>query len=207
MNSLDELFGGNNIMVILRGLPTVAEAVAAACRAWDAGVELVEVPIGQPDQVPQLAAVVIAGRERGKLVGAGTVITPEHVRTALVAGARYTVAPAFDPEVLHASLAVDLPHLPGVATATEVHHAHRAGCEWVKVFPASTLGPSWFDAIRGPFPHMRYLATGGVTVENAAHYLNAGASIVAFGAGVCALAQEDLAKAMRQLAVPTGPGT
>src|SRR5690606_14746036 len=90
MVSFEELFGQHRIMVILRGLPTPAETVAAAERAWDAGVELLEVPIGEPDQVASLAAVAQAGAQRGKLVGAGTVITTQQVRAAADAGARYT---------------------------------------------------------------------------------------------------------------------
>lgn len=97
-------------------------------------------------------------------------------------GARYTVAPGFDPTVLGESLAAGLPHLPGVATPTEVQHARRAGCRWVKVFPAGPLGPAWFRAIRGPFPDVRYLATGGITIRAARDFLDAGAQVVAFGA-------------------------
>lgn len=182
MIGFEELFGQHRIMVILRGLPTPAETVAAAERAWDAGVELLEVPISGPEQVASLAAVVEAGAQRGKLVGAGTVVTTELVHAAADTGARYTVAPGFDPTVASASLAAGLPHMPGVATPTEVQHARAAGHRWVKVFPASTLGPAWFRAVRGPFPDVHLLATGGVSITRAPDYLTAGARIVAFGA-------------------------
>jgi 2-dehydro-3-deoxyphosphogluconate aldolase/(4S)-4-hydroxy-2-oxoglutarate aldolase len=182
-SSFEELFGGHRVMTILRGQPA-AETVALAQRAWDAGVELLEVPIGAPEQVASLAAAVAAGAERGKLVGAGTVITGEQVRVAAQAGARYTVAPGLDPAVLAASLAAGMPHLPGVATATEVQHAHRAGCRWVKAFPAVALGTAWFRAIRGPFPDLCYVATGGLTVATAPEYLDAGARVVALGAAL-----------------------
>ncbi len=170
--------------MILRGLPSPCDAVTAATRAWDVGVELVEVPIGEPGQVPHLAAVVAAGRERGKHVGAGTVITTEQVRAAADAGARYTVAPGFDAAVPHASANAGLPHLPGVATPTEVQHVRATGYRWVKVFPAGVLSPRWFSAVREPFPDMRYLATGGVTLDNVHDFLAAGADIVGFGAAV-----------------------
>jgi 2-dehydro-3-deoxyphosphogluconate aldolase / (4S)-4-hydroxy-2-oxoglutarate aldolase len=179
VTSFSKLFGHHRVMVILRGRE-VADAVAAAGRAWGAGVELVEVPIGNPEGLAALAAVVDAGGAR--LVGAGTVITVEQVEAAAAAGAHYTVAPGFDPDVLAASLAAGLPHLPGVATASEVQRAYAAGCRWVKVFPAGVLGPAWFRALRGPFPTMRYLATGGVAIEAARDYLAAGAQLVAFGA-------------------------
>lgn len=184
MATFDDLFGRHRVMVILRGLPDPAATVAAAHRAWDAGVELVEVPIGEPEQVEHLAATVTASAERGKTVGAGTVISVEHLRAAVEVGARYTVAPGFDPSVLAASLATGLPHLPGVATPTEVQHAYSSGCRWVKVFPAAVLGPAWFRAIRGPFPHVRCVATGGIAAADAQGYLNAGAHMVAFGAEI-----------------------
>lgn len=183
MTDFEKLFGAHRVMVVLRGLPP-ERTVAAASRAWDAGVELLEVPIGAPDQVPSLAATVAAGAERGRRVGAGTVLTAEQVRVAAGAGAQYTVAPGFDPAVLAASLAAGLPHLPGVATASEVQRAHRAGCRWVKVFPASALGASWFRDIRGPFPDLRYVATGGLTIETAPAFLDAGAQVVALGAAL-----------------------
>ncbi|MPZ25051.1 MAG: 2-dehydro-3-deoxyphosphogluconate aldolase [Micromonosporaceae bacterium] len=170
-------------MAILRGL-SPSETVELANRAWDAGVSLLEVPIGRPEHVAALTATVAAGAERGQLVGAGTVITREQVRVAAQAGARYTVAPGFDPAVLAASLAAGLPHLPGVGTATEVQRAQSAGCGWVKAFPATALGTAWFQAIQGPFPDLQYVATGGLTVDTVPGFLAAGARVAAVGTGL-----------------------
>jgi 2-dehydro-3-deoxyphosphogluconate aldolase/(4S)-4-hydroxy-2-oxoglutarate aldolase len=183
MTEFDGIFGDHRVMAILRGLPP-AQTVALAGRAWDAGVELVEVPIGAPEAVTSLSAAVAAAAERGMRVGAGTVVTPEQVRIAAAAGAQYTVAPGLDLTVLAASLAAGLPHLPGVATATEVQHARAAGCRWLKAFPASVLGPRWLRAIRGPFPDVAFVATGGIAVSDAEEFLAAGARIVALGAAL-----------------------
>ncbi|GLW30172.1 hypothetical protein Areg01_31120 [Actinoplanes regularis] len=84
--------------------------------------------------------------------------------------------------MLKASLAVAMPHMPGVSTPSEVQTARAAGCGWLKVFPASLLGPKWLSAVRGPFPDVEFLATGGMTFEAAHEYVSAGARIVAFGA-------------------------
>lgn len=186
--TFDKLFGEHRLMAIVRGQPS-AETVTLAHAAWDAGVELLEVPIGVPDQLPSLAAAVAAGAERGKLVGAGTVITIEQVRAAARVGARYTVAPGLDSAVLAASLTAGMPHLPGVATATEVQRARGAGCRWVKAFPAAALGTAWFQAIQGPFPDLHYVATGGLTVQTAQAFLEAGARVVALGAALTDPAQ------------------
>lgn len=183
VSGFEELVGGHRVMAILRGLPP-ARTVEVAQRAWDAGVAVLEVPIGEPEQVAALAAAAAAGAERGRLVGAGTVITIEQVRAAAQAGARYTVAPGLDESVLAASNAAGLPHLPGVGSGTEVQRARAAGCRWVKAFPATALGTAWFRAIRGPFPDLHYVATGGLTVGMVPDFLAAGARVAAVGAGL-----------------------
>ena len=182
MSGFEELFPGR-LMAVLRGLPP-DETVRLASIAWELGIDAVEVPIGRPDQIPALLAAVEAGRSAGRRVGAGTVLTVGQVAAALEAGAAYTVSPGLDEEVLRASLAAGLPHLPGVATPTELHRAVLAGCSWVKAFPASSLGPSWFRDIRGPFPDVSLVATGGVTAATAPAFLDAGARVVAVGSAL-----------------------
>lgn len=168
------------VMAILRG-HGVEQTLALCARAWDAGVELVEVPVQRGADWAALEQAVTAGRARDRFVGAGTVVTPELVERAAGLGAAFTVAPGFDAEIAAASHAAGLAHLPGVATATEVHAAVRSGLTWLKAFPASVLGAGWFAAIRGPFPDVRLVATGGVDVSNARELLTAGAAAVSLG--------------------------
>jgi 2-dehydro-3-deoxyphosphogluconate aldolase / (4S)-4-hydroxy-2-oxoglutarate aldolase len=188
--TFDEIFTGQPVMAILRGLPA-DETVAVAGKLWDAGVTVLEVPIGSPEAVPALKAAVDAAKERGLRVGAGTVITADQVRAAAEVGAQYTVAPGFDPLVLAASLAAGMPHLPGVGTATEVQRAWLAGCRWLKAFPAAALGPAWISGLKGPFPDVNFVATGGLKVADAPTYLAAGARVVALGAALADPRQRD----------------
>lgn len=183
-----DLFAGQQVMAILRGMSERA-TVELANRAWDLGIGLVEVPIQSPDAVPALRAAVAGGRRRGRVVGAGTVTTPARVAAAVEAGAAFTVAPGFDGEVLAASLAAGLPHLPGVATPGEIQQALRHGVTWLKAFPAAQLGVGWFAAMRGPFPEANLVATGGVSAHDAADYLTAGARAVAVGSALADEAQ------------------
>jgi 2-dehydro-3-deoxyphosphogluconate aldolase/(4S)-4-hydroxy-2-oxoglutarate aldolase len=132
----------------------VARTVELAQRAWDNGITAVEVPIQTPEAVDALAAAVTAGAERGFGVGAGTVTTVDQVRE------------------------------PGVATASDVQRAVGLGLHWVKAFPAAVLGAGWFTAMRGPFPQVRFVATGGMGAGNAAEFLAAGASVVAVGSAL-----------------------
>lgn len=181
--SLDQLFDGQPLMAILRGFG-VERSVALARTAWELGIDSVEVPIQSAEDVEALRAVVAAGKDLGKSVGAGTVVTLEHVRQAADAGAAFTVSPGFDLDVVRASFDAGMPPLPGVASATEVQTAQTAGLTWVKAFPASLLGTGWFGAMRGPFPAMRFVATGGMDAGNAGEYLSAGAKVVAVGSAL-----------------------
>ncbi len=177
------LFTTDRVMVILRGqAPELA--VELAGQAWDAGIRAVEVPIHTPAARASLEAVVREGRARGFEVGAGTVISTEQVDFAARAGAAYTVAPGLDVEVARASVASGLPHMPGVATATDIQAALAADLSWVKAFPASSLGLPWFRAMQGPFPDLNVVATGGIRLETAGDYLDAGIAAVGIGSGL-----------------------
>lgn len=91
------------------------------------------------------------------------------------------MSPGWDAEVARSSLDAGLAHLPGVGSATDVQNARQFGLRWVKAFPAAQLGPGWIRAMKAPFPDMSFAATGGLTWDNAACFLSAGASAVAIG--------------------------
>lgn len=154
-----------------------------------------------PDALPSLRAAAAAAAERGRRVGAGTVIAAEQVEAVARAGAAFTVAPGFDPQVMRLSAEAGIPHLPGVATAGEIQSALAHGVTWLKAFPAASLGPGWFSAMAGPFPQIHLVATGGVDARNASDYLAAGAHAVAVGS---ALADPHQLDALADLIRPAG---
>ena len=165
------------VLAVLRGL-SLTESVRLSERAWDAGVQHVEIPIQTADAVPVLKAVAEAAAERGLVVGAGTVTNLEQLDAAEKVGVAFTVSPGFSPEIVAESVRRGIPHLPGVATATEILQARALGLRWVKVFPASILGPNWAKSMKGPYPDMNFIATGGVTALNAPDFLSSGVSVV-----------------------------
>ncbi|MEV7632870.1 bifunctional 4-hydroxy-2-oxoglutarate aldolase/2-dehydro-3-deoxy-phosphogluconate aldolase [Microbacterium sp. NPDC089318] len=179
----EEIFRDVPLMAILRGMG-VERTLATATRAWDLGITAVEVPVQTPTDVEALRVVAEAARERGLTVGAGTVVSLEHVRQAADAGAAFTVSPGLDIDVVRASHEAGMPALPGVSTATEVQRAMGEGLTWLKAFPASLLGTGWFPAMRGPFPQARFVATGGMDSSNARSYLDAGVRVVAVGSAL-----------------------
>ncbi|WP_350347454.1 bifunctional 4-hydroxy-2-oxoglutarate aldolase/2-dehydro-3-deoxy-phosphogluconate aldolase [Agromyces sp. G08B096] len=179
----EDLFAGRPLMAIFRGLG-VERSLELAVTAWDLGIEVVELPIQSAEDVDALAAVVEAGRARGARVGAGTVVTVDQVEVAASAGAAFAVSPGLDAAVVRACLDAGLPPLPGVATPSEVMAAMGLGLTWLKAFPASVLGTGWFRAMRGPFPDVRFVATGGLDAGNAAEFLAAGVRVVAVGSAL-----------------------
>ena len=178
-----EMFQAAPLMAILRGMGT-ERSLAVATTAWDLGIDVVELPIQTPADVEALKTVAAAARERGKVVGAGTVVSVEHVRIASASGAAFTVSPGFDLEVVRASAEAGMPPMPGVATPTEVQLALKSGLTWLKAFPASVLGAPWIKAMHGPFPQAQFVTTGGMDAANADEFLRAGARVVAVGSAL-----------------------
>jgi len=183
------------VIAVLRGL-TPAEAVRSARRAWDAGVQHVEVTIETAEAVPALAAVASAAAERGVAVGAGTIFRIEQLDAAASANASFTVSPGLDEGILKESIRRGIPHLPGVATASEILRAKAFGLSWLKAFPASVLGPDWIKAMKGPFPDVRFIATGGMRAATTNLFLDAGVSVVGLSAD---FASDNGAAAVRDL--------
>jgi len=179
----DEAFADAPLMAILRGMG-VERSVALATTAWDLGIDSVELPLQTPDDEAALREVARLGAERGKAVGAGTIIRVEQIAAAGRAGARYLVSPGLDPVIVRAAQDARIPVLPGVATPSDVQIACSLGLTWLKAFPAQWLGVDWFRHIRGPFPQVRFVATGGMDANNAAEFLAAGVRVVAVGSAL-----------------------
>ena len=95
----------------------------------------------------------------------GTVMVPELAEKAIRAGARFLVTPNYNPEVIRVAHVTKVPVFTGAMTPTEIFSAYQAGAEVIKVFPAATLGSDYFKELRGPFPDIPLMATGGITAE------------------------------------------
>ena len=159
-----------------------ADAVVPVAEALlHAGLPVVEITLTVPNAIDAIGAV--AKRFAGKLlVGAGTVTDAETARRAVEAGAEFIVTPCLVPEVIEAAQRADVAVLPGALTPTEVFEAFRAGGDMVKVFPAQSVGgAAYLRALRGPFPNIPLVPTGGVTLDNIADMFKAGAAAVGVG--------------------------
>jgi len=116
--------------------------------------------------------------------GAGTVTTISLAKKAMFAGARFLVSPNFNPEVVRFAREHDLAICCGALTPTEIFAAHAAGADAIKVFPAATAGHQYFRELRGPFPDIPLIATGGINVSNAASFFDAGADAIGVGSAL-----------------------
>lgn len=166
------------IAVVRAGRPEHAVRVAGALLAG--GVWAIELTFTTPGTAEALAEV----RETyggDVLLGAGTIREPAQVEAAVTAGVDFLVTAHLRFDVLVAMLASGLPCTPGVFTPTEVGQALDAGAQVVKLFPASTGGPDHLRALRGPFPNLQVIPTGGIDTTNIHTWFAAGA--LAVGAG------------------------
>lgn len=171
------------IVATLRA-PSVEGAVRACEALLEGGVATLEITFSTPDAATAIATVVERFGDRA-LVGAGTLRTPAEVREAVDAGASFLVTPALEDPVLEAMRASGRAMIPGAFTPTEVVRASSAGAHVVKVFPASVVGPGYLKALAGPLPDITLMPSGGVSVDNIAQWLAAGAVAVGVGGELC----------------------
>ncbi|MDQ3813223.1 MAG: bifunctional 4-hydroxy-2-oxoglutarate aldolase/2-dehydro-3-deoxy-phosphogluconate aldolase [Armatimonadota bacterium] len=159
-----------------------AGAARALLRGGVRGIEITFTVPGAAQTIARLAEEAAAGNLEGDLLlGAGTVVSVEQTEDALAAGAQFLVSPCVVPEVIRLAKSRGVVMLPGALTPTEIWTAHSMGGDIIKVFPASRFGPAYFKDIKGPFPDIPLLPTGGVDANNAGEWIKAGA--VALGVG------------------------
>jgi len=165
----------------------VAEALVAG------GVRAFEVTLDSPDAIAAIRALAQHHHGDGSLlVGAGTVLDVASARAAVEAGARFLVSPHTDLELVRWAVARRIPIFPGALTPSEIVAAWRAGASAVKLFPASAVGPAYVREMRGPLAAIPLIPTGGVTAENAAAFIAAGAVAVGVGSWLIADGSTDL---------------
>lgn len=191
-SALDTLREVGIIPVIRAESDDAAKAVVEAL--VQAGLVVAEITMTVPRAIEAIAAVK---KQLGDkvLVGAGTVTDADTAKRAVDAGAEFIVTPCLVPEVIEAARRAEVAVLPGALTPTEVLQAFRLGGDMVKVFPAQNVGgASYLRALRGPFPEIPLVPTGGVTLENVGEMFNAGAAAVGVGSELIskdALARRD----------------
>ncbi|MFE1313139.1 bifunctional 4-hydroxy-2-oxoglutarate aldolase/2-dehydro-3-deoxy-phosphogluconate aldolase [Streptomyces sp. NPDC058755] len=181
------LDGARVVPVLTVPSPATAGPLADALAAG--GARCAEVTFRTPGAEQVLKTMAAHGR---LTVGAGTVLTPEQAERAVAAGARFVVSPGFDEEVVARCRELGVPVVPGIATATELMRALRAGVDTVKLFPAEPLGGlRTLRALAAPFPGTRFVPTGGIDASRMAAYLADPAVLAVGGSWMATVAHLD----------------
>jgi 2-dehydro-3-deoxyphosphogluconate aldolase/(4S)-4-hydroxy-2-oxoglutarate aldolase len=177
-STIDRMLGTGAIAILRTDdaaqLMQVCDALLAG------GVNAIEVTMTTPD------ALGVIREAKGKLgdkicMGVGTVLDEATARMAMHAGAEYVVTPVMRPEVIACCRRYSVPIVCGAMTPTEALAAHEAGADFVKIFPADNLGPSYIKNLKGPLPQIEIIPTGGIGVENCGDYIRAGCAAVGVG--------------------------
>ncbi|MDF7637884.1 bifunctional 2-keto-4-hydroxyglutarate aldolase/2-keto-3-deoxy-6-phosphogluconate aldolase [Lactobacillus sp. ESL0791] len=189
------------VVAVVRG-KTKEEACQTAIACIKGGVTAIELTFTAPQAdeiIRQLSADY--GDDPEVVIGAGTVLDPITARIAIMAGAKFIVAPSFSKEVALLCNEYQIPYMPGCMTVTEIQTAMRYGSEIVKVFPGSVVGQGFIKAVKAPLPQANLMPTGGVNLDNMHDWFEAGVVVVGAGSNLTAAAAKgDFAAVTRQAA-------
>jgi len=176
MKTIDSLLKYKIMGLVRTNDQATGQAMADAM--VDAGIRAIEITLTTPGA---LNIVEKLSANKDLTVGVGTVISKKDVKAAAKAGAKFIVSPNTDADVIAKTKSLDLISMPGIATATEVGTAINAGADILKLFPASTYGPTHLKALRDPYPNRLWCPTGGITLGSVDDWFAAGANLIGLG--------------------------
>ena len=173
------------IVVIVRGVES-EKLIPLAEAMYEGGIRLMEITYSANGSVSdedtakniQMLSRHFDGR---MLIGAGTVITEKQVELTKKAGGKFIISPDTHTEIIKKTRELGLVSMPGALTPSEIQQAHRAGADFVKLFPITNMGVDYVKAVKAPLSHIRLLAVGGIDENNISEYLKAG--VCGFGIG------------------------
>ena len=175
---LAKIFEYGVVAVIRMNDPNKLAKVIEAVRLG--GVKCIEITMTVPGAV-EIIRTLSSTMPSDVLIGAGTVTTAQIAEDVIAAGAQFVVSPILNLEVISVCKKHAVACMPGCYTPTEIFTAWTAGADVCKVFPATSLGPKYFKDLSGPFPHIKLMPTGGVTIDNVGEWIGAGAVAVGIG--------------------------
>lgn len=182
MSAILDILRRERVVVVIRdaAVDTIRHEIGAL---YDGGLRVFEITMEAPQA---LQALTVAQRllPEDALLGAGTVFNADTATKALDAGARFVVSPILRKDIARLVITRDAVCMLGGMTPTEIYEAYDLGCQVVKVFPASAVGPGFFREMHGPLGYIPLYPTGGITLRNARDYLDAGALALGVGSAL-----------------------
>ncbi|WP_035348275.1 bifunctional 4-hydroxy-2-oxoglutarate aldolase/2-dehydro-3-deoxy-phosphogluconate aldolase [Heyndrickxia ginsengihumi] len=183
MNPIIEKIHDEQFIAVLRA-GTVEEAIEKGEELIQAGIRILEVTF----TIPEAEKVIEYFTSKvDMIVGAGTVITTEQAQLAVRAGAQFVISPGYDHELGMFAKEHHIVYIPGVVTPTDIMQTMKDGFTILKLFPANAYSPSYMKHLKGPFPNIELIPTGGITNETAQQWLDAGALAVGMGSALAAI--------------------
>ena len=172
----------------------LATQIIAIIRLWESepifelaqalhrgGVKAIEVTMGTPNALEEINKL---SQIEGVIPGVGSVIDAKTAKAAIEAGAQFVVTPVSKPEVIQMAHQYEKPILSGALTPSEILQAYEWGADVIKLFPADHFGLSYFKAVKAPMPNLPIMPTGGVTLDNAAEWIDNGAICLGVGSSL-----------------------
>ena len=178
------------VVAVVRG-NSQEQAIKIADACIEGGVSAIELTYTVPGArsiIEQLDAKY--GTCKDVVIGAGSVLDPETAKGAIEAGAKFIVAPSFNPEVAKLANRYQIPYVPGTQTIKEIVTAMEYGSEVIKVFPGDILGPTFIKDVHGPLPYANLMPSGGVSLDNIKDWVKAGVVAVSAGSSLTAGAKK-----------------
>lgn len=171
----------SGIIAIIRGVNTKT-ALKLAEELSLSGIKMLEITMENPEALEVIKC--LKKNFDALFIGAGTVLDPETARNALLAGANFIVSPNVNVETIKLTKRYGTLCISGALTPTEILKAYEHGADAVKIFPVGPLGPEYIKNLKGPFPHIPFIPTGGININNLADYLSNGAIAVGLGSSL-----------------------
>lgn len=178
------------ILLVIR-LDDEQEALKVAEAAIEGGILALEITMSVPNALGIIKTLSEKYKEKGVVIGAGTILDAETARTAILAGATMLVSPQLNPEMIKMANRYQAVSISGAFTPTEILETLEAGADIVKLFPAEFLGPAYVKTVKAPLSQTPILPMGGITPENAKEWFNAGACCLGIGSFITKAAQKD----------------
>jgi 2-dehydro-3-deoxyphosphogluconate aldolase/(4S)-4-hydroxy-2-oxoglutarate aldolase len=170
--------------------------IAEACK--EGGISAIEITFTVPGAAAAIESVVRRFKDE-VVTGAGTVLDAETARIAILAGARFVVSPSLSVDTARLCNRYQVPYMPGAGSVRDIVDALECGAEIIKLFPGETLGPAFIKAVKGPLPQASLMPTSGVSVDNVAGWIQAGAVAVGVGGNLTASAKTGDFKTVTEL--------
>ncbi|KZK06461.1 4-Hydroxy-2-oxoglutarate aldolase 2-dehydro-3-deoxyphosphogluconate aldolase [Lactococcus cremoris] len=181
---LDKIINSGVVSVIRADSSETAIKIVQAI--VEGGIKSIELTYSVPRANDVIATLIEKYADTDVVIGAGTVLEPTSARLAIIAGAQFIVSPTFNKEVAKMCNLYQIPYIPGVMTPYEAQKAMEYGSELIKLFPGDISGTAMIKDLKGPFPYINVMPSGGVNKGNVADWFKVGASAVSAGGGVTA---------------------